>query len=366
MARGGINKVLVKQAREALIGKGQNPSIDAIRVALGNTGSKSTIHRYLREIEEESATVLDNQALLSQPIQELVGRLASRLKEEAQVAIDEDKKHYDLKISTLVAKTEEQQGIIAAANTQAANQDQALANALMHIEDHKKNAEALNISLAKAAQSNAKLQTILEEKQNHIDSLEDKHRHNREAMAHYRQSVKEQREQDQRQQEQHTQQLHAEIRTLNQVVSVKQADITQLNKDNGRLAEQQVAAQKTARELEAASTKAQNLLDTQLSKCSTLEGQLAQLRTHTHTQSIEIKKLKESIAPLQAWKEDKQINLAKLEAEVAVKTQIVEQLISEQNKLNKQEAPSQAQSSSLDDGSSNTLSNSSSNNSGST
>ncbi|WP_394203034.1 DNA-binding protein [Marinagarivorans algicola] len=329
MARGGINKALVKQAREALIGKGQNPSIDAVRVALGNTGSKSTIHRYLRELEEENATALDNQARLSQPIQELVGQLASRLKEEAQTAIEEDKKHYDLKISTLMAKIEEQQGMITRASKQAASQDEALRSALTHIERHKENEETLKASLTKAAQSNAKLQAMLEEKQNHIHSLEEKHQHNREAMAHYRQSVKEQREQDQRQQEQYTQQLHAEIRTLNQVVSLKQADITQLNKDNGRLAAERVTAQKTEREREAAYLNAQSLLDTQLSKCQTLEGQLAQLRTHTHTQSIEIKKLKETVTPLQAWKEDKQIHLAKLEAEVAVKTQIVEQLISE-------------------------------------
>jgi hypothetical protein len=31
--------------------KGRRPSIDAVRAALGNTGSKTTIHKYLREIE---------------------------------------------------------------------------------------------------------------------------------------------------------------------------------------------------------------------------------------------------------------------------------------------------------------------------
>ena len=50
MARGGVNKALVSKARETLISRGENPPIDAIRVELGNTGSKSTIHRYLREI----------------------------------------------------------------------------------------------------------------------------------------------------------------------------------------------------------------------------------------------------------------------------------------------------------------------------
>lgn len=40
MARGGINKALVKQARDEVLVKGQNPSIDAVRIALGNTGPK--------------------------------------------------------------------------------------------------------------------------------------------------------------------------------------------------------------------------------------------------------------------------------------------------------------------------------------
>jgi hypothetical protein len=29
--------------------------VDALRVALGNTGSKTTIHRYLKELEAEDA-----------------------------------------------------------------------------------------------------------------------------------------------------------------------------------------------------------------------------------------------------------------------------------------------------------------------
>ena len=76
MARGGINKALVSTAHKTLISRGENPSIDAIRVELGNTGSRSTIHRYLREIEEEASARLDDESLISQPIKELVGRLA--------------------------------------------------------------------------------------------------------------------------------------------------------------------------------------------------------------------------------------------------------------------------------------------------
>lgn len=62
----------------------RNPSIDAIRVELGNTSCKTTIHRYLKELEEAEATRLDDEALLSQPIKALIGRLAATLTEEAR------------------------------------------------------------------------------------------------------------------------------------------------------------------------------------------------------------------------------------------------------------------------------------------
>ena len=47
MARAGINKALVQRARDTLLARGEHPSIEAVRVELGNTGSKSTILRYL-------------------------------------------------------------------------------------------------------------------------------------------------------------------------------------------------------------------------------------------------------------------------------------------------------------------------------
>ncbi len=48
MARGGVYKTEIEKARNALLAEGKHPSVDAVRVALGNTGSKTTIHRYLR------------------------------------------------------------------------------------------------------------------------------------------------------------------------------------------------------------------------------------------------------------------------------------------------------------------------------
>ncbi|NNC09676.1 DNA-binding protein, partial [Corallococcus exiguus] len=53
MARAGLYKSDVQKARDALLAQRKKPSVDAVRVALGNTGSKTTIHRYLRELEGE-------------------------------------------------------------------------------------------------------------------------------------------------------------------------------------------------------------------------------------------------------------------------------------------------------------------------
>lgn len=52
MARAGIYKSEVLRARDKLLAAGRNPSIDAVREELGS-GSKTTIHRYLKEIEKE-------------------------------------------------------------------------------------------------------------------------------------------------------------------------------------------------------------------------------------------------------------------------------------------------------------------------
>lgn len=62
MARAGLIRSAIKRARDTLVAQRQYPSIDAIRIALGNTGSKTTIHRYLKELEEEKGTSLTRAA----------------------------------------------------------------------------------------------------------------------------------------------------------------------------------------------------------------------------------------------------------------------------------------------------------------
>src|SRR3546814_7248172 len=84
MARGGLYKSDVQKARATLLVQGKHPSIDALRVALGNTGSKTTIHRYLKELEEEEGAGVGAKVAVSDALQDLIGRLAGRLHEEAE------------------------------------------------------------------------------------------------------------------------------------------------------------------------------------------------------------------------------------------------------------------------------------------
>ena len=87
MARAGLYKSQVKKARDMLLAQGKHPSVDAIRIVLGNTGSKTTIHKYLKELEEDEGVVQGRQINLSEEIQGLVLHLAAQLQDEAEATI---------------------------------------------------------------------------------------------------------------------------------------------------------------------------------------------------------------------------------------------------------------------------------------
>jgi hypothetical protein len=87
MGRSGLYKSDVKQARELLLAQGKHPSVDAVRIALGNTGSKTTIHKYLRELQEEEG--VDRKSSISEVLQDLVERLAGQLQTEANEKLEQ-------------------------------------------------------------------------------------------------------------------------------------------------------------------------------------------------------------------------------------------------------------------------------------
>lgn len=235
MARTGLLKSDVKKARDSLLAQQINPSVDAVRVALGNTGSKTTIHKYMKELDDDGHSARGMNITLSEALQDLVSRLAMQLQTEADARIDVICAQESEKARQLSATITELQATAITLNNQISRletesfQDNASKTALQETLQQE------TLARHTADQQVSDLKDRLAENESHRKSLEEKHKHSREALDHYRQSVKDQRDQDQRRHEQQVQQLQAEMRKLQQGIVVKQDEMTRLNQDAARL-----------------------------------------------------------------------------------------------------------------------------------
>lgn len=298
MARGGINKALVLKARQALLARGEHPSIDAVRIELGNTGSKTTIHRYLREIDEESPQ--NPAGTLSEALTDLVSRLAERLRQEADERVAEAaalharqcylfeqqlrelRQQYEQQTATLEA----QQAILQAEQT-------------AHVAEREKNTRQ-QVELARLDQLQHEQQLRLQEREREILSLEEKHQHARAALEHYRSAVQSQREQDVRRHDAQIQSVQAEMRQLQQLLAVRQDELLQLNRDNERLLgdwralqrenaalrQQQEQASVRESQLESSCTRLTMSHEQQAAQLKALSAQIEQLQEALEQQRV--------------------------------------------------------------------------------
>ena len=235
MARAGLNKFNVQQARDSLLARGINPSVDAVRVELGNTGSKTTIHRYLKELEAEDATQLGDEALLSNALKDMIVRMAAKLRDEALQRAEAANQAWQTEKTQLVAQ-------LSAAQTRLKElgvDNTALASRLEREsaahDETKTRLHNADLRAERFEQQVQGLEQQLDENQKHRASLEEKHRYARDALEHFRTSAQEQRQQEQLRHDTQVQQLQAELRNLNQTLIVKQSELTQLNRDNASL-----------------------------------------------------------------------------------------------------------------------------------
>lgn len=234
MARGGINLALVRKARAALLARGQNPSIDAVRVELGNTGSKTTIQRYMREIDEHDPRAPASPSRLSDELTELVGKMLERLLEEGNQALASERASFDLERRALKQELGTLQNELGQSKQEISN----LQTAMQTQDEELKTAQStLQTELtrnARLSQSCTDLEVRVQDKDGQIQSLEQKQAHARVALEHYRASVKEQRDQDLSRHESQVYQMQQELTVLQQTLMVKQEEISRLIRDNER------------------------------------------------------------------------------------------------------------------------------------
>ncbi len=235
MARGGVNKAVVQIARTAILARGEHPSIDAVRIEMGNTGSKTTIHRYLKELDEVDSRRGAPQEQIGDELTELVARLAQRLQEQAQEPIDRARAHYEQLQVALQEQLNEAQQAQAQLQQQLEIQSNALSQETANLESTRSMLQTEQTRNAALNQACSDFELRLKDRDEQIRSLEEKHLHARDALEHYRSAVKEQREQEQRRHEGQVQQIQMELRQAQQSALVRQDEITQLHRDNERV-----------------------------------------------------------------------------------------------------------------------------------
>lgn len=235
MARGGVNKAVVQIARAAILARGEHPSIDAVRIEMGNTGSKTTIHRYLKELDDSDSRRGVSHEALGDELADLVSRLAHRLQEQAQEPIDRAQAHYEQLKTQLQTQLSEAQLTLSALKQELDIQATALNQETAHLESTRSMLQTEQTRNAALNQACSDFELRLKDRDEQIRSLEEKHLHARDALEHYRSAAKEQREQDQRRHEGQLQQVQMELRQAQQSALVRQDEITQLHRDNERV-----------------------------------------------------------------------------------------------------------------------------------
>lgn len=288
MARGGINKAVVQKARNALLARGLHPSIDAVRIELGNTGSKTTIHRYLKELEASEQAISSD--ALSAPLMNLIGQLLGQLKQEAQQSVSQGHEALARERSAVQNQSvvlETRMRDIESQRSNLALQLQASQELAQQEQLQRQAAEVDNVRMVQALQS---LEVRLLERDEQIQSLQDMYQHAREGMEHYRQASKEQREQELRRHEAQISQLQSEIRQLQQTLMIKQDELTILNRDNARLLSEANQQQRGQRALQQQLNQMASELGTLQISYAESEQQRESLRTRCETMEHTLKR----------------------------------------------------------------------------
>lgn len=318
MARGGVNKAVVQIARTAILARGEHPSIDAVRIEMGNTGSKTTIHRYLKELDETDSRRGVQHEQLGDELSELVARLAQRLKEQAQEPIDRAEAHYEQLKAELRDQLAQAQQDHLQLQKELEIQNTALQQETANLEATRSMLQTEQTRNAALNQARGDFELRLNDRDEQIRSLEEKHVHARDALEHYRSAVKEQREQEQRRHEGQLQQLQMELRQAQQSALVRQDEITQLHRDNERVLSESRALSKELNQASDQQHKLSNLNERLTAQLSQQESERTLLQERLRVATQESQALKE--AQNQALEASAALTLRALKAEAALDT----------------------------------------------
>lgn len=243
MARAGITHAEVEQAASDLAADGKNPTVDAVRAALGGTGSKSTIAPMLKRWKSaHREQVLAQQEGLPQELLEVVKGLHAHMQQAAQLQVQAAQSG----AQAVVAECRQQLSDADAAMAELAGRRDALESDLAQEKIRREQLEtahqALQLAYATAQAQGAGLVQRLADRQNEVDSLNRQLHQSRTQFEHYQEAAAAQRasEREEAQQrcnrlEQEQGELRRSLAGQQKTVTQREAQLEQASRDNDRL-----------------------------------------------------------------------------------------------------------------------------------
>ena len=225
MARAGVTKGEVQRARLALIKVGRHPSIDAIRIELGNTGSKATIFRHLKDIEADEGGAGVPQGSISDELLAFVTNLAGRMEFEAQERFDALKAGHAEEVRGLREQLEKARGEARSSRAETERSQVELSTERSARQRVEAELAALRLEHGQLTTQLQGAQEQIRAAQAQVASLEEKHTHAREALEHFRNASREQRDREARQYEQQLQYLQREAASAAEALTAKQTEV---------------------------------------------------------------------------------------------------------------------------------------------
>lgn len=277
-----LTKLQVKQARDNILNRMQYPSVDAIRIELGNTGSKTTIHKYLKELEIEEGDFQSSAITISEKLQNFVAQLAGQLHLEADERVNALNVSFEKKQNELAADYELLKNSNDQTNIELVQAMAEIKSLRLQLENTAQELQQEHMSRQKHEQHAQGLIQQLKQSEQHRQDLLAKFNHAQQSLDHYRDSVKEQRQQELRRHDSAIQYLQNEIRQLQQTIVVEKQKSHQLENTLNDLESKHSQDQQKISELEhdLLSLKDQN--QKQLTEYEKVLSEYNEHKTNTH------------------------------------------------------------------------------------
>lgn len=235
MARAGVTYHDVAKAAEAIKNRGEEPTVDRVRQHLG-TGSKSTIAPLLKRWRSEHEEHADVSGLPSELVEGLKA-LQERVQQMADHKIAEAQQAFQNTSDGLRKELVNARNAITQFTARQEELERQIAHLTKEKETLSQSLDDSRVSAAKAELQRSTAESRVAELKAEVGELRQENRDIRAHFEHYQQRTAEDRQQEREQFRAANQQLENHLQVVTSQLTQRDAQITELNKNNGQLQE---------------------------------------------------------------------------------------------------------------------------------